>query len=468
MVLACFGVAAFYDLLRGEYGLRPGNAALAAGCLALNPLFFLLATTYQTDVPALAFSLIALALYARGLRRLRLRWWAAGSVAALLAVTTRQNALVVPVVAGLLLSRQPELRRRPTWWLTGALIPAAACLGVNCWFEQRPDVWRAGPMVPTVLRVFFVAFVAVHAMGLYALPLLWQPRRGPWLPFFSAASALLAAASCVYAFRDLWGLFPSLGNLLGVPGFVRVFGFVLRLYPYLGNMLTPWGQFSAPDDVVVGIRPLLLEPAARLVLTVAGCLAGASLLARLRDCRHQAVGFRPLFLFSMVHFPFLLISPFLFDRYFLVFLPGALCLAAGTGGGLSRWAWRAEVITLGAVGVLSACLIHDWLAWNSARWELGRRALGRGIPPAEIEGGFEWDAWFSPDGEVPGFDPRPRGLTLPFTRCYFADVTGRFALAFSEPPGTRTLDTEPYRLWLIPGERRFFLVEQQPAGKKPP
>ncbi len=56
MVLSTVGLAGFYDLLRTAHGLTRPLAAMTVTCLALNPLYFMLATTYHTDVPALAFS----------------------------------------------------------------------------------------------------------------------------------------------------------------------------------------------------------------------------------------------------------------------------------------------------------------------------------------------------------------------------------------------------------------------------
>ena len=64
IVLSLLGVLAFFDLLR-QAGLAPPRAAFVSACLALNPLFFELSGTFLTDVPALAFSLVALALYGR-------------------------------------------------------------------------------------------------------------------------------------------------------------------------------------------------------------------------------------------------------------------------------------------------------------------------------------------------------------------------------------------------------------------
>ena len=118
---------------------------------------------------------------------------------------------------------------------------------------------------------------------------------------------------------------------------------------------------------------------------------------------------------------------------------------------------------------ISLGLMHDWMAWNSARWTLGRRAVSRGIHPNDIEGGFEWDGWHSPIRR-PEESPPLTGLTLPFTDMYFRNVTGRYVLSFSEEcetlfrgpaaiPGRRVLDSEPYYQWLTPGRKEFFLVE---------
>src|SRR5207248_358482 len=68
LLLSGLGVLAFYELLRGEAGLPRPRAAFTAAALAVNPLWFVLSGTFMTDVPALALSLIALALYARALR----------------------------------------------------------------------------------------------------------------------------------------------------------------------------------------------------------------------------------------------------------------------------------------------------------------------------------------------------------------------------------------------------------------
>jgi hypothetical protein len=111
------------------------------------------------------------------------------------------------------------------------------------------------------------------------------------------------------------------------------------------------------------------------------------------------------------------------------------------------------------LGLASLGLMHDWLAWNAARWELGRRAVASHIDPLDIEGGFEWDGWYAaaqPARERPAHAQWP---VLPFTQGWFPAVSGHYALSFSPLPAARTVDTEPYSLWLQPGRRRFYLLE---------
>ena len=53
-------------------------------------------------------------------------------------------------------------------------------------------------------------------------------------------------------------------------------------------------------------------------------------------------------------------------------------------------------------------------------------------------------------------------MVLKFTQDYFPHVTGRYALSFSEIPGTLVVDSEPYQEWLLPGQRKFLLLQPAP------
>ncbi len=450
ILLSWVGLAAFYDLLR-QRGIAPRRAGLAAATLGLSPLFFLLQGTFMTDVPALSLSLAALALYARALQGGGSRWLVAACFVAVVAAVTRQNALAVPAAAAVLLARSPDLRRRAGWW-AAVLLPAAAGAAAHLWLSGRDDVRALAPALPDLPTLLAMPFVAAHLFGLSALPLLAAGWRRPsfkaLLPTFAA---FLACAGC-------WLLY---GKFLPYGG----------LFPYAENMLTPWGAFAGSKFtglLVVGQRPPLLGTPARVVLTLLGCAAGASLVVRAaQNCRGGAWA-APLTFFSLFSLVFILIAPDLYDRYLLFLLPGALALAADAPGAAPDGGprWRLGVAGVVLLGALSVGLAHDWLSWNAARWALGRRAIARHIDPRDIEGGVEWDAWYAPPG--PPAEPDPRWPLLPFTREWFPRVRGRYALSFSELPHARRIDAEPYDLWLIPGPHEFFLMENPPMAPAAP
>src|SRR5205807_9212803 len=96
----------------------------------------------------------------------------------------------------------------------------------------------------------------------------------------------------------------------------------------------------------------------------------------------------PLLVFTIAHLPLALAASMLHDRYLLVLLPAALWFAAIGTKAASRWA--PSVVVLIVIAAASIALMHDWLSWNAARWQLGRRAeTAFHINPLDIEGGFE-------------------------------------------------------------------------------
>src|SRR5262249_47125905 len=141
IVAGWLGVLAFYDLLR-EQNISAARSGLAALAFALCPLFFVLQGTFMSDVPALAFSLVALTLYVRALRALRVTILLGATIAAIAGGTTRQNACVASLTAAVLLWRDRELRREALWWIVICL-PVAAGVAAHFWLQSRDDVTPA-------------------------------------------------------------------------------------------------------------------------------------------------------------------------------------------------------------------------------------------------------------------------------------------------------------------------------------
>jgi hypothetical protein len=215
----------------------------------------------------------------------------------------------------------------------------------------------------------------------------------------------------------------------------------------------------------MGERELVLGEDTRAILSILGCLAGAWLLDRLLDKLHRHDFWSdPILLLGALQIPLVMMLGELFDRYVLFFLPAALYVAAEkTSKAQSHW--LPALALLVGFGIASVGLMHDWLAWNSARWTLGRRAVNeRGIDPKDIEGGFEWNGWHAPVPRQLDEASQQTELVLRFTKDYFRHVTGRYALSFSEMPGTIVIDSEPYQEWLLPGQKKFLLIAPAPRA----
>jgi hypothetical protein len=445
IVLSWLGLLGLYDLFLSE-GVPAGRSAFATVTLALNPLFYLCQGTFMTDVPSLSFALGALALYTRAIRGER--WpllWAATAVA-IVAAITRQNAVVVSAVAAILLVRSPHLRGRFTW-IIAIIAPAIAAVAAHLWFEQRTDIIKAEftPQPPHLIAL--LPYLALHTCGLAVLPALaLAPPLRSWKWCMAGLIFMLASAGYWAHYHDF------------VPSFD-----LGPLFPYTIPMISPWGPFAGHFQV--GNGEVLLSIPMRAALTLAGCIGGAGLLARLAEWA-QTGPHRPgpIMLFCSIQGFLILVAPSLYDRYLLVLFPAALLLAIAPTPRTQATFVPAMAI-LAVAGVLAVCLMHDWLSWNSARWALGRKAVSEGTREWQIEGGFEWNGWHAPQPRPPRPRfPREHRLRLIYTDNNFWWVTGDYALAFSQQPASIILKSRAYSLWLNSGQHEFLLLKYQAQG----
>ncbi len=242
-------------------------------------------------------------------------------------------------------------------------------------------------------------------------------------------------------------------------------------------MITPRGAFcgsSYSGELIPGEwtpeRPVILGLTSRWLLSCLGCLAGAWLVARAGCAGGRRLLSSPLVLLGLLQIPLLLAVPDIFDRYLLFLFPAALVLALPQGP-LPLWRWMPATAQLIGLAVVSTGLMHDWLAWNAARWELGRRlVLATGLDPrdGDIEGGIEWDGLYLPAPRPTMVPLRPRGLTLPFINSKFGYIRGRFALSFAPLAHSHVVAYQPYNLWLAPGPRQFYLLQFDPPAAAQP
>jgi 4-amino-4-deoxy-L-arabinose transferase-like glycosyltransferase len=441
--LSWLGLAAFQLLLMETAGASRATVALATIAFALSPLFFTLQGVFLTDLPALSFALIALALYEHGRKAGSLRGWLLAALAATFAAATRQNMVVVPIAAALVLWREPSLRRRVLWWLPIAL-PLVLSVGLYAWFQQRPDARLLRFKFAEPTTVLVAPYVTVIIAGLIAVPVLLVAHK---LRFYRPLAWALAAIAAAQAY---WWYYR---NLLPYGA----------LFPFIHGMITPSGAYS--ENMMPGTRPAVFSEPIRWAFTTLGCLAAAALIERI--WLRRKASWSILTLFTVFQVLFLFVAPWLYDRYLLVFLPGLIAVTVGAVESARIWAWPAAVTWLAGSAALSVALVHDWYSWNIARWQIGTRAVQElHIHPRQIEGGFEWDgAHNAATGDIP--IPAPH-LTLKIVHFWFPMVTGDYAISFTPLEHSVVIGQEPYHSWLGGEHDMLFLKEEAPNGTQMP
>lgn len=453
VVWSWLGLAALFELLRGE-GVPAARAAFATACLAFCPLFFLLQGTFMTDVPTLSLCLMSLALLGRALGSRSFGLLLGSALASLLAVTTRQNAVGLPLTAAVLLWREPK--RWPAAWALAVGAPLGVAAPLYAWFQSRPDVLAVAPALKPALAYLVTPLLLLQYAGLAVLPALALRPRPPSWPAFTLVLVMTAAAAAFWG-ASLQAVLAWQQSDLIRPSFDPV-----PLFPYTMPMIGPHGPFAG--QFALGSGPVFLGWWTRLVLTGVGCMAAAALVARLQGMEDRPVA--PLLVFTLFQVALILAAPKVYDRYVLFLVPGALGVAVRPAPA-GRTAWAAGIALLVTAGAVSTGLMHDWLSWNRARWELGRRAVAGGLHPWQIEGGFEWDGWYAPGPDRPAppaevASAAKRSLRLPSVfDFHFWHVNAEYGLAFEVPQGARSVASQAYSLWLLPGRHEFHLVRYE-------
>jgi hypothetical protein len=401
------------------------RAPLVAAAVAFHPLVCLAGVTYLTDVPTLAFAMIALGFWTLTTLRAGGFW---GTVFGLLAVLNRQTALAAPaaILFGSLI-RSPDASRR-RWF--GPILVLVVGSAVGLWFGKRTDIVNYPLRAPSVGSVLDVVTTALFFCGLGFLPVI-----AFLVPLKRLAIGSLAAAV-------LWSGWALAHHASSADWTKAAFPFAHNP----GNLVTTQGSFG--DAFTIGARPPLLGPATRNLWTAfavigAGGLLAAASLASSRRWRN------PFVLFGLAHLALPVVSTLQFDRYYVPVLVGTAFLLPHGSSSDSRARWSAWCVLVVWIA-LSFALCRDWLTVNAAKWELGRRAVSSGVAVEEIEGGLEWDfhhAWRN--GRPPKVaTPRRQGFAVPFSLERLPHLTGRYAVSLGDDPRFPAVDRIAYQRWL--------------------
>jgi hypothetical protein len=247
----------------------------------------------------------------------------------------------------------------------------------------------------------------------------------------------------------------------------------LEPMPMVGNILLPSGIGPATlrDAQILQLGHL---PEAswslRFGLTILSCLGALALVRLLAMTLHGSTRrdrSPEVFLatVAVLWIAPILISPY-FDRYLLPLLPVFMGLtvlplqssAAERSPAIPRWAFASAAVLIAAGVSFSVAAMHDYLAWNRARWAAADWLVAtRAAPPSAIDGGFEWNAW---QGYDPSYVATP-GKSWWWVR------DDRWVIAFGPIDGRRTVHRVAFPRWLPPGDSGEIVVLERIGGDTP-
>ena len=151
--------------------------------------------------------------------------------------------------------------------------------------------------------------------------------------------------------------------------------------------------------------------------------------------------------------------PVRFDRYLLGALVPVVVMAAlvpAMRGPVWRVAQAAGCLLLYGFSVLG---LQDYLAWNTTRWAMANRLMADGVPPEEIDAGYEFNGWYT----SPHFIARD-GASAFFHSgdLYWWAVKDTWAVSWLPRPGFEKVQTVNYGSWLAGDKGELLLLRRKP------
>lgn len=457
MAWGCAAAGLVFSLAR-RFGAGRGAALAAACALAANPLHLVMSASFHLEITLMVALLLAFRAFLAFTESGALGSLAAASLALGAAALTRQTAAVAVLPMAALLAAHGRLGRREALAL---LLPLAILFAAwKAWFllvhgptysalVLKPaflpgDLADPAALAAAARRMGDAALTAAFFLFPAAVAAAPHLRRLPAPGRWEAGALALAAAFWLDA-RGRGGM-PLIGNTLTRSGLG-----VLTLNDPVYKEAGWWGS------------PALWLGADALTLLSAGALIR---LFWPRGGDEPGAGrARTALLVAAV--PVLATAVFTphIDRYLLAWLPLALLAAVWAAGPRSNAAvGLAAALVMGA---WSAAGLRDYFAWNRARAEAGRLAMARGVPPAMLENGFDWDGRLTldknmklllaqrPASEIGGWDWMKLNKIVALTS--YAPRPPR--------PDFVPVDSVPYRTPLTREDPRIYLYGLAPPGR---
>jgi hypothetical protein len=397
LLLVLAALIGLYFLLR-DFGIADLEASLLTLIVFASPAVLFLSFTFQTDAQFLAWQILALWLYSRGLRQQRYLLMAAASLAASAAIGTRQFG--VALVAGLLgtwliCERQP-LRKIPLF-LAGLLLPALIALWQFCFNVNQPTFTQKVRLAEQLVYlrdlphligdILWRPTVILQYIGLFLLPLLpllALLARKAWLGRDSADSS----TSTYRRLRNLWLPGAWIAYVAG--------GICFGYFFYLRHVLMPYLAWLLPNAQT---SPFGFKKHLALTLVTSGfaILLGSLLSQRYGDKQNwrslpRAECF--VMLSGLALLGLHLIYAQFYDVYLIQFLPFIVLALGQMLHAWPRWCKALTAVLFLLMLSISSLWSLGKLGKAQASWRAAEIARSFGAAPEEIGGDVHWNCYY--------------------------------------------------------------------------
>lgn len=448
LVLGLVALLSLYVLLR-KRNVKPVDAFLITSVLAVNPWFVSLSFSFMTDVPALAFLLLACALFVQGYKKESRGWIVAACLAALGSMFIRQSgALFFPAALIALLFAKRTANTRSNFFITlffgivGAgsfvllgnmdLLPAGA--DVHIFTDARALLIHAAEWL----------WYGISYIGLFALPILAGIACARRKTFFGVKAWLwlvLSGAITAWFFFVREKYFPYAINIVAHEG----------LGP-TGSTLQGRETEMFPLWIWYGVTALSAIGAAWLMRF--------GVRAKLRMLKKREFPFGVVLVGTLGAFQIILVLAVTsFDRYLLPAFALFLAYLGMYYGSRLRQVRVITVLGVIAVGVYSVIGTQNYLRWNAVRWHEAETLVTQGISPEHIEAGYEWCGAKLYEKAYGMQDPHDRSKPW-YVNSICPLNTGEYVISFSEMPGYDVVKKAKYKSWYDTSPWLFVLKKK--------
>jgi hypothetical protein len=239
--------------------------------------------------------------------------------------------------------------------------------------------------------------------------------------------------------RLLWSLAASLALALSAAVFTD-------WIPFGKGNLWHFGDVWASPGLVPGWTPRTeFSDSVRLLTTVAGFASIAFLVANFRDYTVRHTDWFLAWMFAGLALMSALLWLFNNDRYGLIYIPIASVFLLSRAEPVRR---LPAVFGIAIYAAFSVIATIDHKSYNQALWSAVDRLRAKGVPVADIDGGYTVNAWHQyvrpeqahrePDGRI----------TIPF---FNAEPSVTYTISNAPLADSHIVETVPYRGWLSSG-----------------